>query len=292
MRGKGRLAVTEGFRRRGTDSAYCYYSQYFPTVVDNAHGVPMEGRLISPLVAFREESDERIAAVLHEALHSHVPDLDAGETADAFQEALGPCSARHGPRGRRLPRGPSASGAISARRAHGQALRGVRLGASISPFPAPSKDWAPMVYWQDELDIARITSPRYANKYLERMHWHFGRQVMRTAELAARTENLYPVFLTCFRCSPDAFLLSYVKDILSHYGKPFLILQLDAHASDVGYATRIEAALQSFQKPSGEGMQVGGRRAPSRSGRRPRSRMRVTTPCARATRCSSPRWTT
>ena len=93
--------------------------------------------------------------------------------------------------------------------------------------------------------------PGYANKYLERMHWQFGRQVIRVAEPAARTENLYPVFLTCFRCSPDSFLLSYVKDILSHYGKPFLILQLDAHASDVGYATRIEAALQSFRTHRG-----------------------------------------
>ena len=89
------------------------------------------------------------------------------------------------------------------------------------------------VFWQDELDLDGH-EPAYANKFLERMHWHFGRQVVRVAELAARTEDLYPVFLTSFRCSPDAFLLSYVKDILSHYGKPFLILQLDAHSSAWG----------------------------------------------------------
>jgi predicted nucleotide-binding protein (sugar kinase/HSP70/actin superfamily) len=38
-----------------------------------------------------------------------------------------------------------------------------------------------------------------------------------------------------------------VKDILTHFGKPFLFLQLDGHASDVGYLTRIEAALHSFR---------------------------------------------
>jgi len=85
------------------------------------------------------------------------------------------------------------------------------------------------------------------------MHWHYGKLIIRAAELAARTENLYPVFLTCFRCSPDSFLMSYVKDIVTHFGKPFLFLQLDAHASDVGYLTRIEAALESFRNHRARG---------------------------------------
>jgi predicted nucleotide-binding protein (sugar kinase/HSP70/actin superfamily) len=34
---------------------------------------------------------------------------------------------------------------------------------------------------------------------------------------------------------------------MARYGKPFLILQLDEHSSDVGYATRIEAGLASFR---------------------------------------------
>jgi predicted nucleotide-binding protein (sugar kinase/HSP70/actin superfamily) len=246
---EGEAPVTEGFRRRGTDSAYCYYSQYFPTVVDNLTAFPMEGRLISPLVAFREESDERIAAVLHEALHSHVPDLDAGETADAFREASALFRAARSAWAAGFPRGPSASEAP---------LRVVLMGRPYVAFdsvlnlslPRAFEKLGSDVYWQDELDL-EDHQPGYANKYLERMHWQFGRQVIRVAEAAARTENLYPVFLTCFRCSPDSFLLSYVKDILSHYGKPFLILQLDAHASDVGYATRIEAALQSFRTHRG-----------------------------------------
>ena len=37
-----------------------------------------------------------------------------------------------------------------------------------------------------------------------------------------------------------------MKDICEHYGKPFLVLQLDEHASDVGYTTRLEAGLRSF----------------------------------------------
>ena len=79
------------------------------------------------------------------------------------------------------------------------------------------------------------------------MHWHYGKLIISAAELAARTENLYRSSSTCFRCSPDSFLMSYVKDIMAHFDKPFLFLQLDAHASDVGYLTRIEAALHSFR---------------------------------------------
>ncbi len=102
------------------------------------------------------------------------------------------------------------------------------------------------MYWQEELDLEPMPLT-YARQYEERMHWHYGKLIVRAAEFAARTPNLFPVFLTCFRCSPDSFLMSYVKDIVTHFGKPFLFLQLDAHASDVGYLTRIEAALQSFR---------------------------------------------
>jgi hypothetical protein len=101
------------------------------------------------------------------------------------------------------------------------------------------------VYWQEELDLEAY-QPAYAAKYLERMHWHYGKQILKAAEYCAATPGLYAVFLTCFRCSPDAFLISYVKDICERYGKPFLVLQLDEHASDVGYTTRLEAGLRSF----------------------------------------------
>lgn len=79
------------------------------------------------------------------------------------------------------------------------------------------------------------------------MHWQYGKQILKAAEYCAQEPNLFPVYLTCFRCSPDSFLISYVKDIMGAYDKPFLILQLDEHGSDVGYATRIEAGMQSFR---------------------------------------------
>ncbi|KPL08816.1 hypothetical protein AMJ85_07820, partial [candidate division BRC1 bacterium SM23_51] len=102
------------------------------------------------------------------------------------------------------------------------------------------------VFWQDELDVDDY-EPAYAEKYQERMHWHYGKKIVKVAELCARSDDLFVVYLTCFRCSPDSFLISYVKDIMTHYDRPFLILQLDELSSDVGYVTRIEAGLRSFE---------------------------------------------
>ena len=112
-------------------------------------------------------------------------------------------------------------------------------------LPRKLEELGAEVYWQEELDLEAF-QPAYARKYLQRMHWHYGKQILKAAEYCAATPGMYTVFLTCFRCSPDAFLISYVKDICERYGKPFLVLQLDEHASDVGYTTRLEAGLRSF----------------------------------------------
>ena len=41
--------------------------------------------------------------------------------------------------------------------------------------------------------------------------------------------------------------MDYFKEIMAAHHKPYLILQLDEHESNVGYETRIEAAIRSFQ---------------------------------------------
>jgi predicted nucleotide-binding protein (sugar kinase/HSP70/actin superfamily) len=65
--------------------------------------------------------------------------------------------------------------------------------------------------------------------------------------VAARTSGLYPVLLTSFKCSPDSFLVEYFQRLLEAHRKPYLVLQIDEHASNVGYETRIEAGLHSFR---------------------------------------------
>lgn len=99
----------------------------------------------------------------------------------------------------------------------------------------------------DEVDIKPIAP------LLREIHWHHATDVLETAQVVAGRKGAYPVMITAFGCSPDSFVIEYVKRIMASHQKPFLILQLDEHDSKVGYETRIEAAIRSFQNHHGRG---------------------------------------
>jgi predicted CoA-substrate-specific enzyme activase len=88
-------------------------------------------------------------------------------------------------------------------------------------------------------------------EFLDEFPWKHAASILNAADFAAVTDGLYPVFLTSFRCSPDSFVSEYFKKLLDSHGKPYLILQLDEHGSNVGYETRIEAAIRAFKHHSG-----------------------------------------
>jgi predicted CoA-substrate-specific enzyme activase len=94
------------------------------------------------------------------------------------------------------------------------------------------------------------------------VRWKFASKILHAAEIAAKTDNCYPVLITSFKCSPDSFAVEYFKEILDSYQKPYLILQLDEHDSTVGYETRIEAAVRAFRNHrkkqiAGTGIKIG-----------------------------------
>ena len=82
---------------------------------------------------------------------------------------------------------------------------------------------------------------------LESAHWLNAATVLEAACVVADTPNLYPVYVTSFKCTPDSFVLEYFKRIFDEAGKPWLVLQLDDHDSTLGYETRIEAGVASFR---------------------------------------------
>jgi predicted CoA-substrate-specific enzyme activase len=77
--------------------------------------------------------------------------------------------------------------------------------------------------------------------------WYYAANILETAKVSAVTKNLYPVLITAFKCAPDSFLIDYFKKIMDAHQKPYLILQIDEHDSNVGYETRIEAGIRSFR---------------------------------------------
>jgi predicted CoA-substrate-specific enzyme activase len=102
------------------------------------------------------------------------------------------------------------------------------------------------VFYQDMIEIGKGDS-RHISGLLKSLHWRYASEILEAAEAAAKTEGLYPVFITSFKCTPDAYAVEYFRKIMDAHGKPYLILQLDEHDSNVGYETRIEAGLRSFR---------------------------------------------
>jgi predicted nucleotide-binding protein (sugar kinase/HSP70/actin superfamily) len=77
------------------------------------------------------------------------------------------------------------------------------------------------------------------------MYWPNGQKIIAAAQLVAKTDGLYAVYLSNFRCGPDSFIWHYVTEELK--GKPFLHLEVDEHSADAGMVTRIEAFLDSLK---------------------------------------------
>ncbi|MCP3923410.1 MAG: CoA activase [Desulfobacterales bacterium] len=85
------------------------------------------------------------------------------------------------------------------------------------------------------------------SKVSKNIPWSYAKKIIDTAEIIASTKGVYPVFVTSFKCTPDAFILETFKKVMAENNKPYLILELDEHDSSVGYETRIEAAVRSFR---------------------------------------------
>ena len=82
-----------------------------------------------------------------------------------------------------------------------------------------------------------IGSDQPGREFVDWNRWKYSAAILQAAEAVGQSTGLYPVFLSAFKCSPDSFVLAYFREIMDAYRKPYLILQIDDHGSDVGYAT-------------------------------------------------------
>lgn len=101
-------------------------------------------------------------------------------------------------------------------------------------------------FFQDMVPAGTPSSP-YLGHLLKEVPWKYAADILKVADEAGRTDGLYPVFVTSFRCTPDSFTLECFKRLMQGYKKPYLVLQLDGHDTTAGYETRIEAAVRSFR---------------------------------------------
>jgi predicted nucleotide-binding protein (sugar kinase/HSP70/actin superfamily) len=94
------------------------------------------------------------------------------------------------------------------------------------------------------IDMLDLTPYNIFENY-RNMYWPNGQKIIAAAQHVAKTDGLYAVYVSNFRCGPDSFIWHYVTEELK--GKPFLHLEIDEHSADAGMVTRIEAFLDSLR---------------------------------------------
>ena len=101
-------------------------------------------------------------------------------------------------------------------------------------------------FYQDMVPAGEYATPEL-DELLKSMPWHYAVKILQSAAGVINTRGLYPVLVTGFKCAPDSFVIEYFQKLMDSSDRPYLILQIDEHDSNVGYETRIEAAIRSFR---------------------------------------------
>jgi len=223
---------------------YCYYTQFSPAVI-SLSGKDTDGKkILTPLIHYLHgpfRTKIELYRMLKFITKTPIGFLDVSRAYDTACDYRESCSLKL----KEMYRNES--------RAH-EDLHVVLLGRPYTTLSKLMNKGIPDIldafgikaYFQDMLTYSSTdTAPIRA--LLKDIHWYWAAEILKAAQVVAQSKGAYPVLVTSFRCSPDAFVMDYFKKIMEAHEKPYLILQLDEHESSVGYETRIEAAVRSFQ---------------------------------------------
>ena len=220
---------------------YCYYTQYITSLIKSLDNVD-SSRVMTP-VTHSLRGARHMKKELHRELKKIAGNkISLGQISAAYEKAL-QAHKSYLQNLRRLYGEHKKTGSVNV----------VLLGRPYTALSAFMNKGIPdifgkegiSVFFQDMIDTSG--SEQDAGALLDAFHWQYAADVLGAAESAAQTEGLYPVLLTSFKCTPDAYTVDYFKRIMDKRHKPYLILQLDEHDSTVGYETRIEAGIRSFR---------------------------------------------
>ncbi|MDB4584743.1 acyl-CoA dehydratase activase-related protein, partial [Draconibacterium sp.] len=228
---------------------YCYYSQFAPSVVASIEELERKNKILNPLL-FSLQNDTALKKELFNSLKlAGLNGFSLADVSEAFNKA----------KNEKITRQAEWKSKFTELSTQDKNLKVVLLGRPytvLSPvmnnnIPELFAQKGVKTFFQDMLDVEEndIDTLR---EILSDTKWKFAATILSTADFVARTEDLYPVFVSSFKCAPDSFIIDYFKQLMDYYNKPYLILQLDEYDSNVGYETRIEAALRSFQNHYGK----------------------------------------
>jgi predicted nucleotide-binding protein (sugar kinase/HSP70/actin superfamily) len=224
---------------------YCYYSNYAVALAQNIEGLNLKDRCIAPIIDLSKPAIHNVQQ-LYESLPLELKLVQTpSEILTAYTEAWQWFHEQK----REL---------IAIFQQHQNLFDDISVVLLGRPYlildtvmnkniPQKFNDLGVSTFFQDMLPLAGMNFQSPAKELIGWNHWKFGENMLKAADYVCQHAGLYPVILTAFKCSPDSFVINYFKEIMDAYHKPYLILQLDEHGSDVGYETRIEAAIRSFR---------------------------------------------
>ncbi|MEA1967812.1 MAG: acyl-CoA dehydratase activase [Thermodesulfobacteriota bacterium] len=222
---------------------FCYYTQYLPSIVSTIPGINKE-RLISPVIKYLYTNFYTKIELYRSLKKISDKNISFFDISSAYDKAL------------EWKKGYSnrLKNILNHKRENSNDVDVVLLGRPYTILSPTLNSSIPDIFsslkiktfFQDMLEFSDQDFSMI-DPLLNEIHWKHAATIMKAALVAARTRNLYPVYITSFKCSPDAFGVDYFKKIMEAHNKPYLVLELDEHDSNVGYETRIEAAVRAFR---------------------------------------------
>lgn len=229
---------------KGARRQYCYYTQFSPSLISLSGDGKDGEKILAPLIHSLHSSFHtkiELHSMLKSITGSRIGFLDVSRAYAKACEYKQSCLVKWREIYQRESREQKDMHVVLLGRPYTTLSRYMNKG-----IPDIFASLGVRVYYHDMLsytndDLAPIRD------LLNDIHWHYAAEILKAAQVVAQSENAYPVMVTSFRCSPDSFAVDYFKKIMEAHEKPYLILQLDEHESSVGYETRIEAAIRSFE---------------------------------------------
>lgn len=85
---------------------------------------------------------------------------------------------------------------------------------------------------------------------LDLVYWGEGQRNLRAVVDLHRRHGVYPLWLTCYACGPDAFLEHWFRSLAN---VPHSVIETDGHVGMGGFTTRIQSAVHDMRRHLAEG---------------------------------------
>jgi predicted CoA-substrate-specific enzyme activase len=260
----------------GEPKFYCYYSGYAVALLLNIKALDLEHKCISPLIDFSKTAIYNVQQI-YESLPRKLKFIQTpGEIQEAYTQAWRWYISRKQLLVEIFRQQRNRSADISV----------VFLGRPyviMDPvlnknIPQKFNEYGIKTFFQDMLPQIDIGPDSPGKEFIDWNHWKYGANILQAVEFIGQSPGLYPVYLSAFKCSPDSFVLDYFKEIMDAYQKPYLILQIDEHGSDIGYETRVESAMETFRNHFQQNISIPRTRSQNRVSRLPLERQTILLP--------------